>query len=179
MCRRPRFVAGNWKMHGSLGANRALLCGMVAELMLTRTMHEWIELLEANNVPCGPINNIDQVFDDPQVLHDKTAVEVDDPVLGKDPQPAHMKNYVNTSQDNGGVHINSGIPNRAFYLVATALGGNAWDRAGHIWYDTLRDSKLKTNAGFAAFAKLTLSHAKNAKEVKAVKDGWNGVGIPL
>ena len=42
---------------------------MVAELMLTRTMHEWIALLEANNVPCGPINNIDQVFDDPQVQH--------------------------------------------------------------------------------------------------------------
>ena len=35
----------------------------------------------------------------------------DDPVLGKDPQPAHMKDYVNTVSDNGGVHINSGIPN--------------------------------------------------------------------
>jgi Zn-dependent metalloprotease len=37
-----------------------------------------------------------------------------DPVLGRDPQPGHMNNYVNTTQDNGGVHINSGIPNRAF-----------------------------------------------------------------
>lgn len=37
----------------------------------------------------------------------------DDPVLGKDPQPAHMQAYVNTTDDNGGVHINSGIPNRA------------------------------------------------------------------
>ncbi|MBX3644747.1 MAG: CoA transferase [Rubrivivax sp.] len=58
-----------FKIGTARGANRALLCGMVAELMLTRTMHEWIELLEANNVPCGPINNIDQVFDDPQVQH--------------------------------------------------------------------------------------------------------------
>ncbi|HPO18328.1 MAG TPA: CoA transferase, partial [Rubrivivax sp.] len=40
-----------------------------AELMLERTMHQWIALLEAHNVPCGPINNIDQVFDDPQVQH--------------------------------------------------------------------------------------------------------------
>ena len=40
----------------------------------------------------------------------------DDPTIGKDPQPGHMKNFVRTTSDNGGVHINSGIPNRAFYL---------------------------------------------------------------
>src|SRR3954469_22228114 len=50
----------------------------------------------------------------------------DDPVLGKDPQPAHMRDFVHTYQDNGGVHINSGIPNHAFYLAAVALGGKAW-----------------------------------------------------
>ena len=42
----------------------------------------------------------------------------DDDVLGRDPQPAHMDGYVRTTDDNGGVHINSGIPNRAFYLTA-------------------------------------------------------------
>lgn len=51
----------------------------------------------------------------------------DDDVLGKDPQPDSMDSYVRTSADNGGVHINSGIPNRAFYLLAEALGGNAWE----------------------------------------------------
>ena len=54
----------------------------------------------------------------------------DDPNLGKDPQPDHMKNFYKGHQDNGGVHINSGIPNHAFYLVATALGGNAWEKGG-------------------------------------------------
>jgi Zn-dependent metalloprotease len=54
----------------------------------------------------------------------------DDPVLGKDPQPAQMKDYVNTAQDNGGVHINSGIPNRAFYETATLIGGYAWGKGG-------------------------------------------------
>ena len=44
-----------------------------------------------------------------------------DPTIGKDPQPGHMKNYVNTTSDNGGVHINSGIPNRAFYLLQLSL----------------------------------------------------------
>ena len=58
-----------FKVGAARGAHRDLLCGLVAELMMARTMHEWIELLEAHNVPCGPINNIDQVFDDPQVQH--------------------------------------------------------------------------------------------------------------
>ena len=43
----------------------------------------------------------------------------DDDVLGRDPQPDHLRDYVETSDDNGGVHINSGIPNHAFYLAAT------------------------------------------------------------
>jgi Zn-dependent metalloprotease len=60
-----------------------------------------------------------------------------DDVLGKDPQPSDMTGYVDTDDDNGGVHLNSGIPSRAFYLVADALGGNAWDAPGHIWYDAL------------------------------------------
>ena len=47
-----------------------------------------------------------------------------------------------TGRDNGGVHINSGIPNHAFYLAATALGGNAWEKAGQIWYDVLTGGEL-------------------------------------
>src|SRR5262249_60002567 len=61
----------------------------------------------------------------------------DDPLLGgKDPQPAHMSNYVQTTSDNGGVHINSGIPNHAFYLAAVALGAHSWDKAGPILVGT-------------------------------------------
>ena len=70
----PRFAVG-----AARSVNRDLLCGMVAALMLTRTMHEWIELLEANNVPCGPINNIDQVFDDPQVRHRGMRMQMQHP----------------------------------------------------------------------------------------------------
>jgi Zn-dependent metalloprotease len=58
----------------------------------------------------------------------------DDAVLGRDPQPAHMRDFVRTPDDHGGVHINSGIPNRAFYLAATAIGGYAWEIPGQIWY---------------------------------------------
>ena len=108
----------------------------------------------------------------------------DDPLLGKDPQPAHMKNYVRTFKDNGGVHINSGIPNHAFYLVATALGGFAWDKAGRIWYETLRDPQVKPLTGFTRFARRTLVQAgtmfgPESVESKAVKDAWNQVGIKI
>lgn len=108
----------------------------------------------------------------------------DDKVLGKDPQPVHMRDYVQTTADNGGVHINSGIPNLAFYSVAAALGGYAWERAGRIWYETLRAERLKPSSSFIAFARLTLNAAKrlygaNGEEANAVADGWNRVGIRL
>lgn len=49
--------------------NREALIPLIAEAMLARTMEEWVTLLEANNVPCGPIHNMKQVFEDPQVMH--------------------------------------------------------------------------------------------------------------
>ncbi len=106
----------------------------------------------------------------------------DDKVLGKDPQPAHMKGFVTTRRDHGGVHINSGIPNRAFYLAAKEIGGNAWDRAGLIWYNTLCDKTLKLNINFKSFANRTLKHAdilfgSESHERKAVKAAWVDVGI--
>ena len=106
----------------------------------------------------------------------------DDPVIGKDPQPAHMKDFVSTTQDNGGVHINSGIPNRAFYLAAVAVEGPAWEGAGRVWYDTLRDKRLRADADFAAFATLSIEIAskrfRSGSAVhKAVADAWLATGV--
>ncbi|MER7834622.1 M4 family metallopeptidase [Streptomyces sp. NPDC096040] len=105
----------------------------------------------------------------------------DDPRLGKDPQPATMGEYVKTNRDNGGVHINSGIPNHAFYLLATALGGNAWERAGRIWYDVLTGGELRSDALFTDFAKLTVAAAKarfeEGEETEAVLKAWAQVGV--
>ncbi|MFI9200460.1 M4 family metallopeptidase [Streptomyces sp. NPDC053048] len=105
----------------------------------------------------------------------------DDDVLGKDPQPATMDDYVRTNRDNGGVHINSGIPNHAFYLLATALGGNAWERAGKIWYATLTGGELADDAQFADFARLTVAAARSLfgerDEVQAVLKAWSQVGV--
>ncbi|MFJ8763914.1 M4 family metallopeptidase [Streptomyces clavifer] len=106
----------------------------------------------------------------------------DDDVLGKDPQPASMDDYIETDEDNGGVHLNSGIPNRAFYLLATALGGNAWERAGRIWFDVLTGGELAQNADFADFARLTVAAARSrfgeGDEVEAVLKAWSEVGVP-
>ncbi|MFG3187726.1 M4 family metallopeptidase [Streptomyces omiyaensis] len=106
----------------------------------------------------------------------------DDDVLGKDPQPAHMDDYVRTGRDNGGVHINSGIPNHAFYLVATELGGHAWERAGLIWYDVMTSGVLAPETRFAEFAAATVAAARarygDAAEIQAVTKAWATVGVP-
>ncbi|MGM9488222.1 M4 family metallopeptidase [Ideonella sp. YS5] len=108
----------------------------------------------------------------------------DDELLGKDPQPSHMKNFVHTFEDNGGVHINSGIPNHAFYQVATRIGGHAWEKAGRIWYDALRDPRVRPNTGFRRYARITDDvagrlYGVNSTERQAVRDGWKAVGIDL
>jgi Zn-dependent metalloprotease len=107
----------------------------------------------------------------------------DDPTIGKDPQPGHMKDYNKTRSDNGGVHINSGIPNKAFYLAAVELGGYSWEKAGNIWYVTLRD-KLRERSNFKMAARFTFESAgelygANSKEQNAVKNAWSQVGIDI
>ncbi|HSU47416.1 MAG TPA: M4 family metallopeptidase [Arthrobacter sp.] len=108
----------------------------------------------------------------------------DDDVLGKDPQPDSMDSYVRTSADNGGVHINSGIPNRAFYLVADALGGHAWEAPGRIWYETLTDGSLPAAATFTVFARATVRAAADlfgpqSKEHGAVRGAWETVKVKV
>jgi len=97
-----------------------------------------------------------------------------------DDQPADMDEYV----PGGDVHTNSGIPNKAFYVLATTLGGNAWDAAGPIWYAALRDARLSPTATFQEFARLTMRNAKmiygqTSSEADAVTASWDAVKVPL
>ena len=105
----------------------------------------------------------------------------DDPRLGRDPQPGHMRDYVDTRDDNGGVHINSGIPNKAFHVVATTLGGNAWEAAGQVWFDTITGD-ISADCDFETFAALTVKaatarHGAGSEVVAAVRAGWVAVGL--
>ncbi len=110
----------------------------------------------------------------------------DDVALGgKDPQPAHMRDYVELprSKDSGGVHLNSGIPNRAFYVAAYEMGGRAWERAGRIWYYALRD-RLRRRTDFHEAAVLTWKvagdlYGEGSREQVAVGTGWEEVGVPV
>ena len=103
-------------------------------------------------------------------------------ILGRDPQPDHMNKFVNMTDDNGGVHINSGIPNKAFYLTSIGIGGYAWEAPGHIWYEALLASSPTTN--FQEFADTTYLKAgqmygSQSAEQQAVLSAWKEVGIRI
>ncbi len=102
----------------------------------------------------------------------------DDPKIGKDPQPAHMKDYVKTWKDMGGVHYNSGIPNRAFALFAKSVGGNAYDVPGKIWYEATQNIGMFPS--FASFADQTIAAAKKlgyTNELGKLEQAWSDVGV--
>jgi Zn-dependent metalloprotease len=105
------------------------------------------------------------------------------PIIGDDPQPATMDDYYELApwDDNGGVHINSGIPNHAFYLAAMEIKGYAWEKAGLIWYRTLCD-KLGKISTFVRAARATILVAREefgvrSLEEKAVIKAWKAVKV--
>jgi len=99
----------------------------------------------------------------------------DDPELGVDPQVGHMADYIETADDNGGVHLNSGIPNKAFQLAAVAIGGSAIEGAGRIWYAALVGDAVPEDADFATFAAATVAAA--GQHAGAVGEAWAQVGV--
>ena len=106
-----------------------------------------------------------------------------DDLLGTDPQPWHMDQFNTTTDDNGGVHINSGIPNHAFYLFCSYLGGNAWELPGRIWYRTLQDLN-NPMASFSDFADQTLRSAAalagaGSQQALLLRRAWKLVGIAV
>jgi len=93
--------------------------------------------------------------------------------------PSHMNQYVNTSSDNGGVHTNSGIPNKAFYNFATAINSRAI--AGKIWYTASRDYMTsRTNFSGARAATLQAAAAlygSSSTTYTALANAWSAVGV--
>jgi Zn-dependent metalloprotease len=94
-----------------------------------------------------------------------------------------MRDYVRTSGDDRGVHINSGIPNHAFYRAATMLGGKAWETVGTIWYRAMVD-ELGPRSRFQHCADATWRAAgalfgTGSEPQDAVLEGWKAVGIEV
>ena len=94
-----------------------------------------------------------------------------------DPQPADMAHYKRMSDDNGGVHVNSGIPNRAAYETAVRIGS---EKLAKIWYTAL-SKHLTANATFVDAARATVLSATelygSGTESQAVTDAWTAVGV--
>jgi Thermolysin metallopeptidase, alpha-helical domain len=101
----------------------------------------------------------------------------DDPIIGKDPQPDRYQNLYTGESDNKGIHINGGIPNKAFYETAIRIGS---DKAGQIWYKallTLKPESQFQNAATATYQVAGELYGNNSEEQKAVKASWEIVGI--
>lgn len=105
----------------------------------------------------------------------------DNAIMGKDPQPDHMKDYYTGPADNQGVHINSGIPNKAFYLVAMDIGT---DKAARIWYHALQNlwATAVFNDGVEVIAESARILTKNEKvppgSTQTVRSAFKAVGLP-
>ncbi|KEO83429.1 M4 family metallopeptidase [Tumebacillus flagellatus] len=102
---------------------------------------------------------------------------MDNPAKGG--QPANMSGYVNTTSDNGGVHTNSGIPNKAFYNFATAIGSRTI--AGKVWYTASRDY-MTSSTNFSGARAATLSavaalYGSTSSYYTALKTAWSNVGV--
>ena len=105
-----------------------------------------------------------------------------DPDIGTDEQPKHMRDKYTGIQDRGGVHINSGIPNHAFYLVATKLGGYAWETPGAIWYKmfgALKPSSTFQHAAEISYMIAGADYGIDSREQQAVGEAWHEVGIEV
>lgn len=99
--------------------------------------------------------------------------------IGDDPQPADYAGLYSGTADNGGVHINSGIPNKAFATYAIAVGGNAWETPGRVWYQTATTAGLPSTSTFAQFKAVTLRVAGEIapETVPALEAAWSSVGV--
>ncbi|MHC4946267.1 MAG: CaiB/BaiF CoA transferase family protein [Planctomycetota bacterium] len=73
----PRFATNPKRVE-----HRDVLLPLVAERMGEKTCDEWMELLTAASVPCGPVNNMERLFNDPQIKHRNMIAEVPHPTIG-------------------------------------------------------------------------------------------------
>lgn len=111
-----------------------------------------------------------------------TAYNLEKFGAGFDGQVQHMEKMYNGRDDNGGVHINSGILNRAFYLVAKSFNDRpSWEVAGRIWYAALTDRKMVRDCDFVRWAYLTVEKGKSISRDVAliVSRAWAEVGITI
>jgi len=97
----------------------------------------------------------------------------DDPILGKDGQPKHMKDFYSGKLDHGGVHINSGILNHAFYSFVYRSGKKPFEEPLNIWWKAIQRTRAFDD--FSGFAWNTIQVAGELKG--HLEAAWSDVGI--
>ena len=73
----PRFESNPKRVE-----NRETLLPLVAEVIATKSCDEWMEILVEAAIPCGPVNNMEALFSDPQIAHRDMVAEVEHPTIG-------------------------------------------------------------------------------------------------
>jgi Zn-dependent metalloprotease len=158
----PRLVYSGES--GALNEHLADVFGATVQQWVSGDQHDW---------RIGEEILLDQASAVRDMLNPGSAYDND--VLGKDPQPGHMNNFRKIRADNGGVHINSGIPNRAFALLCEKTGEPSWGRPLATWRRAMQD--LNPRSTFKEFALATWRHSGGMNP--AVREAWAGVGITL
>ncbi|NJN87063.1 MAG: M4 family metallopeptidase, partial [Leptolyngbyaceae cyanobacterium SL_7_1] len=164
--------------HGESGALNESFCDVFGSLVKQRSLNQTVDQADWL-IGEGILSKDAQGVAFRSLKAPGTAYN--DPVLGRDIQPAHYAKLYRGTADDGGVHINSGIPNHAFYLAAMAMGGYAWEKAGQIWYLALTNG-LRPRANFRQAAKATISiaaqvYGHDSQEQQAVRSAWQQVGV--
>ena len=80
--------------------HRDVLLPILDEILLGQSSRQWLDDLNAHGIPCGPINNLDQVFADPQVEHRGVRVELEHPTAGRVPSVANPIRFSATAIDH-------------------------------------------------------------------------------
>jgi len=104
--------------------------------------------------------------------HPGTAIKG---TLGDDRQPNHMSRY---DKNNENPHLHCGIPNKAFYLASSRIGGGSWQKAGEIWTTALQEASQRET--FEMFSNRTADITKRLygeREYDVVRKSWFDVGV--
>ena len=99
----------------------------------------------------------------------------DDPDLGKDRQVGHMKDFVVTDDDHGGVHLNSGIMSRVFALFSESMKSPLYDLPLKVWVRAIK--KSAANPSFKVFGKALIDAAEHYKVKQAMLDALSTTGV--
>ncbi|KGX92450.1 peptidase M4 [Pontibacillus halophilus JSM 076056 = DSM 19796] len=92
-------------------------------------------------------------------------------------QPAHMDDFYYTSSDNGGVHTNSGIPNKAAYLTIQSIGKTKAEKIYYRALNTYLSKRSDFSDARAALLQSTADLYGTGSDYNAVKNAWDSVGV--